>query len=111
MRQHKGWGSAAVLSTLVLAATACGVSGYNSKCSGGICSFAFNGAQTLQLDFIRHGSKLELKDFGDRQMKVAAKGRETTVRVGKRATFGGFLLDLEKLEGDKGTLLIRSARR
>lgn len=100
--------TAAVLSTLAFAAAGCGVSGHNSKCSGNLCTYAFNGSQTLKLDFLRKGSKLKLEDFGDGQMKVAVKGREATVAVGKRVLFAGFLLDLEKLEGDKGVLLIRS---
>ncbi|HEX8156067.1 MAG TPA: hypothetical protein VF526_01670 [Solirubrobacteraceae bacterium] len=96
---------------MALAIAACGVSGYNSNCSGNVCRYAFNGAQTLQLDFIRRGSKIELKDFGNGQIKVAAHGHEASVPVGKRVVFAGFVLDLEKLDGDKGTLLIRSAPR
>jgi hypothetical protein len=100
---------AALGSTLALAMSGCGVSGYNSSCSGNLCTYAFNGEQTLKLDFLRRGSKVELKDFGDRQIKVAAHGREAILPVGKRVAFAGFLLDLEKLDGDKGTLLVRSA--
>jgi hypothetical protein len=99
----------AVVSTMALVVAGCGVSGYHSNCSGNVCTYAFNGAQTLQLDFIRRGSKVELKDFGGGQIKVAAHGRETAVSVGKRVTFAGFVLDLERLDGDKGTLLIRRA--
>lgn len=87
----------------------CGVSGYNSSCSGNLCTYAFNGPQTLKLDFIRRDSKLELKDFGDRQIKVAAHEREATVPVGERVAFTGLLLDLRKLDGDQGTLRIRDA--
>ena len=97
------------MSTLALAVASCGVSGYNSSCSGNLCTYAFNGPQTLKLDFIRRGSKLELKDFGDRQLKVAAHGREATVPVGERVAFAGLLLDLKTLDGDQGTLRIRDA--
>ena len=100
----------AVVSTLALATAGCGVSGYNSKCSGNLCTYAFNGAQTLKLDFLRKGSKIDLKDFGDRQIKVAAHMREATLPVGKRVPFAGFVLDLENLNGGKGTLLVRSVR-
>ncbi|MEA2188003.1 MAG: hypothetical protein QOK16_3014 [Solirubrobacteraceae bacterium] len=108
MRQQKTV-TVAVVSTMALVVAGCGVSGYNSNCSGNVCTYAFNGAQTLQLDFIRRGSKIELKNFGDGQIKVAAHGREAPVSVGKRVTFAGFVLDLERLDGHKGTLLIRSA--
>jgi hypothetical protein len=108
VRQHKTV-TVAVVSTMALVVAGCGVSGYHSNCSGNVCTYAFNGPQTLQLDFIRRGSKVELKDFGGGQIKVAAHGRETAVSVGKRVTFAGFVLDLERLDGDKGTLLIRSA--
>jgi hypothetical protein len=101
--------NAAAVWALALAAAACGVSGYNSDCSGNLCTYDFNGSQTLKVDFIRRGSELQLKDFGDRQITVATKGRETTVPVGKPVIFAGFLLDLQRLDGGKGTLLIRSA--
>jgi hypothetical protein len=99
----------ALASTLALAIAGCGVSGYNSSCSGNLCTYAFNGAQTLKLDFIRRGSKLELEDFDDRQIKVTAHGREATVPVGERVAFAGFLLELRNLDGDQGTLRIRGA--
>jgi hypothetical protein len=108
VRQHRTVVVVGV-STLALAVAGCGVSGYNSNCSGNLCTYAFNGSQTLKLDFIRRGSKLELKDFGDRQIKVAAHGREATVPVGERVAFAGFVLDLKQLDGDKGTLRIRGA--
>ena len=99
--------TAALLSTLAFAATGCGISGHHSKCSGNRCTYAFNGSQTLRLDFLRKGSRLKLEDFGDDQIKVAASGRETTLPVGRRVSFAGYLLDLEKLEGDKGLLQYR----
>jgi hypothetical protein len=99
----------ALASTLTLAMAGCGVSGYNSSCSGNLCTYAFNGPQTLKLDFIRRGSKLELKDFDDGQIKITAHGREATVAVGKHVAFAGFVLELGKLDGDQGTLAIRGA--
>ena len=106
-------GIVAVLATsaLALAAAGCGVSSTSSSshCVGNRCEFRFNGAQELDVDFLRPAATLDVKDFDGDQLKVATRVSEATVRVGRRVTVGGFVVSLKELDGDTGTLLVRNA--
>ena len=69
---------------IVLLAAGCGVSSYESKCSGGSCSVSMKGEGHFEFG----DQEGEVTGIGDGSVELEIDGHTETVRVGEPATFG-----------------------
>ena len=83
---------------IVLLAAGCGVSSYESQCSGGSCSVSVKGTG----DFEFGDQEGVVSDIGDGSVELEINGHTETVRVGEPATFGPYTVTV-KSAGDGET--------
>lgn len=97
---------AAVAALALLALTGC--TSHSTRCSGGTCTVALSGAQSIEIELGGLERDLRVDPAGD-AVTVAVRGESARLAAGESAPVGGLLVRVDSVAGQDAELQVTRA--
>lgn len=91
----------------LLASGACNAASRSSRCSGGVCTIAVSGEQTVPVEFGRFERDLRVGPIEPDAVTVSARGQQARLAAGAAAEVGGLAVRVVSVSGREVGLEIR----